>query len=115
ARLPGRLARSRRGDRRFALHALGALRASDGHQQSGGAGRGGLTARPRLGPGVRRVGDRVEVSRGEALEAERVEETRVLAHDRLRDLAPDADHLVAVIRVEDRVDVRPHVVEYREV
>src|SRR5258706_3572752 len=67
--------------------------------------------RPRIG----RVRDGVEVARREALEAERVEQARVLADEHLRDLAADADHLVAVVRVEHAVDVRLDVVEHREV
>src|SRR5207244_12220746 len=68
-----------------------------------------------LRPGVGRVRDRVEVTRREALEAERIEEARVLADEHLRHLAPDADHLVAEVRVEDSVDVRLQVVEDGEV
>src|SRR5258706_10488589 len=67
--------------------------------------------RPRIG----RVRDGVEVARGKALEAERVEQARVLADEHLRDFAADADHLVAVVRVEYAVDVRLDVVEDREV
>src|SRR4051812_18380653 len=67
--------------------------------------------RPRIG----RVGDGVEVTRREALEAERVEQARMLTDEHLRHLAADADHLVAVVRVEDAVHVRLDVIEDREV
>src|SRR3954453_5104898 len=70
-----------------------------------------LILRPRIG----RMRDGVEVTRREAFEAERVQQARMLAHEHLRDLASDADHLVAVIRVEDAVDIRLDVVEHREV
>src|SRR5439155_5596450 len=66
-------------------------------------------------PGIRRVGDGVEVARREALEPERVEQARVLPHEHLRDLAADADHLVAMVRVEDRVEVRAQEVEDGEI
>jgi hypothetical protein len=46
---------------------------------------------------------------------ERVEEPRVVAEEHACDLPPDADHLVAVVRVEDAVRVRPEVVEHGEV
>src|SRR6266481_7429999 len=57
----------------------------------------------------------MQVAGRETFESEWVEQARVLADDDLRHLTPDADHLVAVIRVEDRVDVRLQVVEDREV
>src|SRR5207244_8212727 len=68
-----------------------------------------------LGPGIRRVRNRMEIAGLEALEAERVEQRRVLADEHLRHLAADADHLVAVVRVEDCVHVRLQIVEDREV
>ena len=64
-----------------------------------------------LAPGIRRARDRVEVARRETLEAERVEQTRVVAEQDLRHLTADSDHLVAVVRVEDCVRVGAHVVE----
>ena len=57
----------------------------------------------------------MQVAGRESLEAERVEQARVLADEHLRHLAPDADHLVAVVGVEDPVEVRLQVVEDREV
>src|SRR5436190_10566193 len=57
----------------------------------------------------------MQVAGRETFESEWIEQARVLADDDLRHFAPDADHLVAVIRVEDRVDVRLQVVEDREV
>ena len=67
------------------------------------------------GPGIGRARDRMEVAGREALEAERIEEARMVAEKCRGDLASDADHLVAVVRVEDSVDVGPHVIEDREV
>src|ERR687891_2876744 len=68
-----------------------------------------------LAPRVRRMGDWVQVARREAFEAKRIEQAGVLADEHLCDLAADADHLVSVVRVEDRVDVQAHVVEDGEV
>ena len=75
----------------------------------------GASVTSTLRPGIGRARDRMQIAGREALEAEGVEELRVLTDEHLRDLAPDADHLVAVVRVEDAVDVRPEVVEDREV
>jgi hypothetical protein len=54
---------------------------------------------------------RVQIARGEALETERVEQARVLSDDDLRNLASYSDHLVSVVRVENRLDVRLQVDE----
>jgi hypothetical protein len=54
----------------------------------------------------------VQVARRDALEAQRIE--RMLADEPLRDLVADADHLVAVVRVEDRIDVGLELVEDRK-
>ena len=56
-----------------------------------------------------------EVARREALVPEGVEQLRVIAEKHRCDLPSDADHLVPVVRVEDRVRVGAHVVEDREV
>src|SRR5262245_51515762 len=66
-----------------------------------------------LRPGRRAARHGMEVARREAFVAERVEELRVVAEEHRGDLATDADHLVPVVRVEDPVDVRAHVVEDR--
>src|SRR5206468_1855492 len=68
-----------------------------------------------LRPGVWRARDRVQVARREALEAERVQQARVVAEEDVGDLASHADHLVPVVRVEDAVDIRSEVVEDRKV
>ena len=57
----------------------------------------------------------MEVTGREALEAERIEQARMVTEERCGHLASDPDHLVAVVRVEDPVNVRAHVVEHREV
>jgi hypothetical protein len=57
----------------------------------------------------------VEVAGGEALVAEGVQQPRVPAEEDARHLLAHSDHLVAVVRVEDAVQVRPQVVEDREI
>src|SRR5919202_3340159 len=66
-------------------------------------------------PGVRAVGDRVQLAGGEALVTERVEQRGALAAEHPGDLPADRDHLVAVVRIGGDVHVWQHVVEHREV
>src|SRR4029453_4479614 len=68
-----------------------------------------------LGPGIWRARDRVQVAGLEGLEAERMEEPRGKAEDTGRAPPAAPDHIVAVVRVENREQVRAEVIEDREV
>src|ERR671911_3035964 len=75
----------------------------------------GAEPTPRSAPGIGAVRDRVQVAGREALVAERVQQAGVLSEHDVRDFPPHGDHLVAVVRVGDDEDVRPHEIEDREV
>src|ERR1700724_2128608 len=72
-------------------------------------------ARPRLAPRERTVGSRMQLAGREAREAERLEQLAALAADVLGHELADANHLVAVIRVGDHVDILAEAVEHREI
>src|SRR2546430_583961 len=63
-----------------------------------------------LGPGIRARGDRVQLGGREAREPERLEPRRPPLAEVDGGEAPEREQLEAVVRVEDRVDVRTHEV-----
>src|ERR1700730_7530378 len=73
------------------------------------------TLSPLLAPRERTVGSWMQLALGETREAERLQEIARPAADILGHEMADADHLIAVVRVGNHIDVVAETVEYRKI
>src|SRR5262249_15147878 len=72
------------------------------------------TIRRPSAPPERAVADRMQLARSVTRKPERIEEHPMRSEKLVGDEIADADHLVAVVRIGDHIDVVAETVEHRE-